>query len=451
MPSIIYIDADLHYGPVKSLISSCMGYEEWKAAPPLFAGGSWGRSEGIRQAVTEIARERGLRLHVEQGQCWTLSGQLIKDSHNGLAGGAGEGATSVAGASSGAADGDGSGSGMPTVTAAEAAAADNLRVHDSETEREQRRLAWLLKVFDVMEAGDNPSALAEAIGPHGRKKRIRKTPPPSAAAPPPPPAPAPSSALGTVNIFASSSLPPPPGSSSMPPPPPSSSFGSSSNSLFASGSGMPPPPGQSAPSIFASSSLPPPPGGGGGGVFGGLGLFSSSSMPPPPSIPALTSSGVAATGIASTTSSSVIAPAAAGGTAAASAVADDDDDGGPEWEEPDDPAELWIDSCANDRRHNTPLNTAAKLGRVNCLRALIDVHGAQVNRQADRSMFTALLVASFAGHEDCVKALLARGADPTLTNKWGETAMKAATEGEKEGVVELLRQHAEAQKAKRAS
>jgi hypothetical protein len=36
----------------------------------------------------------------------------------------------------------------------------------------------------------------------------------------------------------------------------------------------------------------------------------------------------------------------------------------------------WIDSCGDDKRHLTPLMRAAKLGRLGCVAALIDQHGA---------------------------------------------------------------------------
>lgn len=104
--------------------------------------------------------------------------------------------------------------------------------------------------------------------------------------------------------------------------------------------------------------------------------------------------------------------------------------------------EVWIDTGADDKRKLNALHKAAKLGRVACVRALLDVHGARVNAQADRSLFTALTVAAHEGHVEVVRALLDTGADATLTNKWGETpfsvASKAGYRGR--GVVELLQQ-----------
>lgn len=100
-----------------------------------------------------------------------------------------------------------------------------------------------------------------------------------------------------------------------------------------------------------------------------------------------------------------------------------------------------MDLGASDKRHTTALARAAKMGRLRCVCALIDEHGADVNVRADRSGYTALLVASYEGHTDVVRALLARGADPFLTNKWGETPLKAASKAtDREAVVALLRE-----------
>ena len=90
--------------------------------------------------------------------------------------------------------------------------------------------------------------------------------------------------------------------------------------------------------------------------------------------------------------------------------------------------QVWIDRCGDDKRHMTALMRAAKGGRVDLVEALIDAHGAGVNVQAERSNFTALHVSTYEGKEGVVRALLARGADATLLNKYGETALKQAEE-----------------------
>jgi ankyrin repeat protein len=110
--------------------------------------------------------------------------------------------------------------------------------------------------------------------------------------------------------------------------------------------------------------------------------------------------------------------------------------------------EVWIDTCGDDKRHLTPLMRAAKQGRLGCLISLIEDHGAGVNVRADRSGYTALLVAAYEGQEDCVRALLARGADPLLTNKWGETAVTATESAPGRGaILALLREAVRAREA----
>jgi hypothetical protein len=107
--------------------------------------------------------------------------------------------------------------------------------------------------------------------------------------------------------------------------------------------------------------------------------------------------------------------------------------GGPAWE-----AGPWLDRGGNDKRHLTPLMRAAKLGKAALVAALIDEHGAGVNVQAPRSAFTALHLAVFEGHAATVEALLARGADTTLVNKWGESVRKIATDKRLANILALL-------------
>ena len=82
--------------------------------------------------------------------------------------------------------------------------------------------------------------------------------------------------------------------------------------------------------------------------------------------------------------------------------------------------------------------TAAKAGQLAALTQLIDEHGADVNVQAERSLYTPLILAAYDGHEACVRALLARGADVRLVNKWGETALASATKQGHGAVAALL-------------
>jgi hypothetical protein len=98
----------------------------------------------------------------------------------------------------------------------------------------------------------------------------------------------------------------------------------------------------------------------------------------------------------------------------------------------------WLDRSGNDKRHLTPLMRAAKLGKVAFVEALIDEHGASVNAQAPRSAFTALHLAVFEGRVGVVEALLRRGADASLVNKWGETARKIAADKKLVAILAVL-------------
>jgi hypothetical protein len=105
--------------------------------------------------------------------------------------------------------------------------------------------------------------------------------------------------------------------------------------------------------------------------------------------------------------------------------------------------EVWVDEGGEDERHRTPLMRAAKLGRARLVAALIDEHGARVNVQADRSNLTALHDAAYGGHEEAVRVLLARGGDPRLLNKWGESAIATAEKRRNGRIAGLLREAAE--------
>jgi Ankyrin repeats (3 copies)/WW domain len=108
------------------------------------------------------------------------------------------------------------------------------------------------------------------------------------------------------------------------------------------------------------------------------------------------------------------------------------------WSEGD---QCWIDIGDDDKRHMTPLMKAAKSGLFSVVRSLIDDYGANVNVRADRSLYTAILVAAYEGHDEIVKVLLARGADPMLPNKWGETAIQASEAKGRYETVEIMKQY----------
>jgi ankyrin repeat protein len=76
---------------------------------------------------------------------------------------------------------------------------------------------------------------------------------------------------------------------------------------------------------------------------------------------------------------------------------------------------------------------AAKVGRSDLVTSLIDEHGANVNAVADRSLYTALILAAYDNHKDVVKILLARGADPSLRNKFGESALQCVMDAKAKG------------------
>ena len=67
-------------------------------------------------------------------------------------------------------------------------------------------------------------------------------------------------------------------------------------------------------------------------------------------------------------------------------------------------------------QHLTLLTVAAKLGRTNCLKVLLDF-GAGINMQCRASMFTATLMAAYSGRQECLRYLLQHGGDPDIPNK----------------------------------
>ena len=78
-----------------------------------------------------------------------------------------------------------------------------------------------------------------------------------------------------------------------------------------------------------------------------------------------------------------------------------------------------------DRQPITPLGLASKLGRLAILTLLCDTYGADPNVQASKSGYTPLGLAVHENHHHVIEALLARGGDPNVSNKWGETALSA--------------------------
>jgi hypothetical protein len=105
----------------------------------------------------------------------------------------------------------------------------------------------------------------------------------------------------------------------------------------------------------------------------------------------------------------------------------------------EDEGTTWIDVPQEGaKRGMTLLMLAAKLNRRSIVRALI-ARGARVNVQAPNSLYTALIIASFEGHGGVVRLLLRAGADTSLVNKFGETALVAAGKNRKAFVQEMIR------------
>ena len=98
------------------------------------------------------------------------------------------------------------------------------------------------------------------------------------------------------------------------------------------------------------------------------------------------------------------------------------------------PSIPWInDSTEEGGQPSTPLCLAAKQGHVAIVQLLCERYGAWPNAAAQRSGYTPLGMAVHGGHAACAEYLLARGADPCLKNKWGESALSAAQRASRGG------------------
>lgn len=98
----------------------------------------------------------------------------------------------------------------------------------------------------------------------------------------------------------------------------------------------------------------------------------------------------------------------------------------------------------------TPLMEAAKNGRVEIVSSLIAHHADLDAREGDDGLpgtldvsagtgMTALMMAVVGGHPDVVKELLDAGADTTILNRNGESALDAAVKGGIEDIISQLR------------
>ena len=59
----------------------------------------------------------------------------------------------------------------------------------------------------------------------------------------------------------------------------------------------------------------------------------------------------------------------------------------------------------------------------------------------DPNGYTALMYATFYGHLDIADLLLSRGADPSLENSSGQTALSIAKDKEHKGIVEFFKKY----------
>eukprot|EP00012_Vannella_robusta_P010221 CAMPEP_0206203680 /NCGR_PEP_ID=MMETSP0166-20121206/13012_1 /ASSEMBLY_ACC=CAM_ASM_000260 /TAXON_ID=95228 /ORGANISM="Vannella robusta, Strain DIVA3 518/3/11/1/6" /LENGTH=122 /DNA_ID=CAMNT_0053623041 /DNA_START=24 /DNA_END=392 /DNA_ORIENTATION=+ len=87
-----------------------------------------------------------------------------------------------------------------------------------------------------------------------------------------------------------------------------------------------------------------------------------------------------------------------------------------------------------DQNQRTPMHWAADYGQVSVIEFLCKQADVDINPK-DRFGITPLLAAVYENHEDAVKALLAHGADKTITGPSGETPKEAA---EKDSIKQLL-------------
>ena len=100
---------------------------------------------------------------------------------------------------------------------------------------------------------------------------------------------------------------------------------------------------------------------------------------------------------------------------------------------------------ASAKEHLTILMKACKHGRAQCVAALLQEFGASVNVVAERSSFTALSLAVYSHPQSTalIDTLLAAKADPTVLNKYGESAIRIAETKGHAALAARLKSHAE--------
>jgi ankyrin repeat protein len=86
----------------------------------------------------------------------------------------------------------------------------------------------------------------------------------------------------------------------------------------------------------------------------------------------------------------------------------------------------------------TPLMVACVGGHVRCVKALLrDAEAARVNAANDDGE-TAVWLAAYGGHAKVVRLLLRAGADPTIRDRGGVTALDIAVEASKTACVRVI-------------
>ncbi|KAK4198525.1 ankyrin repeat-containing domain protein [Triangularia verruculosa] len=96
----------------------------------------------------------------------------------------------------------------------------------------------------------------------------------------------------------------------------------------------------------------------------------------------------------------------------------------------------------DNKKLNRLLAKAARHGNDGLISLLLDA-GADKNTADNRWRRTPLHESAFSGHEDAVRVLLLRGADPTLLDSWGDSALIDATNKGHLNVVSLLLERGE--------
>jgi ankyrin repeat protein len=87
----------------------------------------------------------------------------------------------------------------------------------------------------------------------------------------------------------------------------------------------------------------------------------------------------------------------------------------------------------------SPIFDAAKSGDAAAVQKLLDADPSLLNRADTAFGATALHWAALRGHEDVARVLLQRGADPSLKNGNGETALQVAERANRAAVVQVLK------------